>query len=45
MLEAVNFLLSLGVIALLLAMIFKYLPDADVAWVMCGWVRPLLHYS
>ena len=32
MLEAVNFLLSLGVIALLLAMIFKYLPDADVAW-------------
>jgi membrane protein len=32
MLEAANFLLSLGVIALLLAMIFKYLPDADVTW-------------
>ena len=31
-LELVNFLLSLGVIALLLAMIFKYLPDAEVAW-------------
>jgi len=31
-LELVNFLLSLGVIALLLAMIFKYLPDADIAW-------------
>ena len=30
--ELVNFLLSLGVIALLLAMIFKYLPDAEVAW-------------
>src|ERR1019366_4381669 len=30
--EAVNYLLSLGVIALLLAMIFKLLPDADVAW-------------
>jgi membrane protein len=32
MLEAVNFVLSLGVIALLLAMIFKYLPDAHIAW-------------
>src|SRR5208283_3611918 len=32
LLEAVNFLLSLGVIALLLAMIFRYLPDAEVAW-------------
>ena len=32
MLEAVNFLLSWGVIALLLAMIFKYLPDAAIAW-------------
>ena len=32
MLELVNFLLSLGVIALLLAMIFKYLPDAEIAW-------------
>lgn len=32
MLEALNFLLSLGVIAMLLAMIFKYLPDADIAW-------------
>ena len=32
MLELVNFILSLGVIALLLAMIFKYLPDAEVAW-------------
>jgi membrane protein len=31
-LESVNFLLSLGVIALLLAMIFKYLPDTEVAW-------------
>jgi membrane protein len=31
-LELVNFLLSLGVIALLLAMIFKYLPDANIAW-------------
>ena len=31
-LELVNFLVSLGVIGLLLAMIFKYLPDADVAW-------------
>jgi membrane protein len=30
--EAVNYLLSLGVIALLLAVIFKLLPDADVAW-------------
>ena len=32
LLESVNFLLSLGVIALLLAMIFKYLPDTEVAW-------------
>jgi membrane protein len=32
MLELVDFLLSLGVIALLLAMIFKYLPDVDIAW-------------
>jgi membrane protein len=32
LLESVNFLLSLGVIALLLAMIFKYLPDADITW-------------
>jgi len=32
LLESVNFLLSLGVIALLLAMIFKYLPDAPIAW-------------
>jgi membrane protein len=32
MLELVNFLLSLGVIALLLAMIFKYLPDVGIAW-------------
>jgi membrane protein len=31
-LQLVNFLLSLGVIALLLAMIFKYLPDAAIAW-------------
>jgi membrane protein len=31
-LESVNFLLSLGVIAMLLAMIFKYLPDAAIAW-------------
>lgn len=31
-LESANFLLSLGMIALLLAMIFKYLPDAAVAW-------------
>ena len=31
-LESVNFLLSLGVIALLLAMIFKYLPDVGIAW-------------
>jgi membrane protein len=30
--EAVNYFLSLGVIALLLAMIFKLLPDTDVAW-------------
>jgi membrane protein len=32
LLESVNFLLSLGVIALLLAMIFKYLPDTEIAW-------------
>jgi membrane protein len=32
LLEVVNFLLSLGVIALLLAMIFRYLPDVDVTW-------------
>ncbi len=31
-LESVNFLLSLGMIALLLAMIFKILPDVPVAW-------------
>jgi len=31
-LESANFLLSLGIIALLLAMILKYLPDAAVAW-------------
>jgi membrane protein len=30
--ESVNYLLSLGVIALLLAMVFKLLPDADIAW-------------
>jgi membrane protein len=30
--ELVDFLLTLGVIALLLALIFKYLPDADIAW-------------
>lgn len=32
LLESVNFLLSLGVIALLLALIFKYLPDTEIAW-------------
>ena len=32
LLESVNFLLSLGVIALLLAMIFKYVPDTEIAW-------------
>jgi membrane protein len=32
LLESVNFLLSLGVIALLLALIFKYLPDTKIAW-------------
>jgi membrane protein len=32
LLESVNLLLSLGVIALLLAMIFKYLPDVAIAW-------------
>jgi membrane protein len=32
LLEAVNFLLSLAVIALLLALIFKYLPDTEIAW-------------
>lgn len=32
LLESVDFLLSLGVIALLLAMIFKYLPDTEIAW-------------
>lgn len=32
LLESVNFLLSLGVIALLLAMIFKYLPNTEIAW-------------
>ena len=31
LLESVNFLLSLGVTALLLAMIFKYLPDTEIA--------------
>jgi membrane protein len=31
-LESVNFLLSLSMIALLLAMIFKLLPDVPVAW-------------
>ena len=30
--ESVNYLVSLGVIAMLLAMVFKMLPDADVAW-------------
>jgi membrane protein len=30
--EAIDYLISLGVIALLLAMIFKYLADANVAW-------------
>jgi membrane protein len=32
MLELANFLLSLGVIAMLLALIFKYLPDTEIAW-------------
>ena len=32
LLESVNFLLSSGVIALLLAVIFKYLPDTEIAW-------------
>jgi membrane protein len=31
-LQALNFLFSFGVIALLFASIFKFLPDADVAW-------------
>jgi membrane protein len=31
-LELMNFLLSLGVIALLLAVIFKYLPDTVIVW-------------
>ncbi len=30
--ETVNFFISLGVIALVLGMIFKFLPDAEVAW-------------
>jgi membrane protein len=32
LLESVNFLLSLSVIALLLALIFRYLPDTEIAW-------------
>jgi membrane protein len=32
LLESVNSFLSLGVIALLLALIFKYLPDTEIAW-------------
>jgi membrane protein len=32
MLESVNFLLSFAVITLLFAMIFKFLPDTEVAW-------------
>jgi membrane protein len=32
LLESVNFLLTSSVIALLLAVIFKYLPDTEIAW-------------
>ncbi len=32
LLESLNLLLSFGVIALLLAMIYKYLPDTEIAW-------------
>jgi membrane protein len=32
LLQIINFVVSLGVIALLFAMIFKFLPDADIAW-------------
>jgi membrane protein len=32
LLESVDFLLSFGAITLLLAMIFKFLPDTEVAW-------------
>jgi membrane protein len=32
LLEAVNFFLSLGVIGVLLALIFKYLPDTEIGW-------------
>lgn len=30
--QALNFVISLGVITLLFAMIFKYLPDAEIRW-------------
>jgi YihY family inner membrane protein len=32
LLESVDFLLSFGAITLLLAMIFKFLPDTEIAW-------------
>src|SRR5581483_2724759 len=32
MLEGLNFVVSLGVITLMFAMIFKWLPDAKIAW-------------
>lgn len=32
LMQGINFMISLGVISLLFAIIFKYLPDAKVAW-------------
>jgi membrane protein len=32
LLQAINLVLSIGVITLLFALIFKYLPDAEIAW-------------
>ena len=45
LLESVNFFLSLGVIALLLALILSICRTRKLPGVMCGSVRQLCHYS
>jgi hypothetical protein len=44
MLETINFLLALGMIALLLAIIIKYLPALVLPEVMYAWVRQWRQY-
>ena len=36
-LQLINLVISIGVITVLFALIYKFLPDAEIAWRECGW--------